>query len=207
MTIFSKIKWIAGVLLIFGIILTTNLIDKSNFNQLRDSVTTIYKDRVVASDIIFEITILMQEKEMAFAISDSAFFETQNNKVNHKIQELVANYQQTNVTKKEKEIFNNLQHNLKDLEGLEKKYFNSDLKDNTAIFKTIDDIIHNLYELSKVQLEEGRKQMLLSNKAMKSINLFTQMEIILLIVIAVFIQIIIIYKSKQGEEEKEEIGT
>ncbi|MGB0524174.1 MAG: MCP four helix bundle domain-containing protein [Flammeovirgaceae bacterium] len=198
MTIFSKVKWIIGVLLIFVIVLTTNLIDKGNFSRLRDSVTTIYEDRVVASDLIFEMTILIQEKEIALAISDTTFLNTKNDQANQELLALVARYKQTKLTHREQEIFNFLKGELENLIRLEEEYVNSESKDTIAIFKSIDEIVHHLYDLSKVQLKEGRRQMTLSNKTMESIDLFTQVEIIFLIFMAVLVQIIILYKPKQS---------
>ncbi|MEL7005876.1 MAG: chemotaxis protein, partial [Bacteroidota bacterium] len=174
--LFNKIKWIAGVILIFVLVLTTNLIDKDSFNKLRHSVTTIYEDRVVASNLIFEMTILIQEKEIALAISDSTFFKAKNDTVNQNIENLILRYEKTRLTNEEEEIFDQLKQDLNKLKELEKKYANSGSDNNIAVFKSIDDIVHNLYNLSKVQLKEGRKQMLLSNKTMETIDLFTQVE-------------------------------
>lgn len=197
MDIINKFKWVAGILLVFVIILTTNLIDKDNFNRLRYSVTTIYEDRVVASDLIFEITLLIQEKEIALATSDTVFFNSRNDQVNKDIQDLIARYGLTKVTSTELEIFNNLKTELDDLSRLEKRYFESTLKNDTKLFEKIDDIVHHLYDLSKVQLIEGRREMIQSNRTMESIDLFTQVEIIFLIFMAVLVQIIILYKPKK----------
>src|SRR5690606_29299306 len=75
MAFYNKIKWILGILMVFVLIITTNLIDRNNFIRVRDSVVTIYEDRLIANDLIFEISKLVQEKEMAVAMSDSVFFE------------------------------------------------------------------------------------------------------------------------------------
>lgn len=65
MTIFTKIKWVASVLLVFFIVLITNIIDRENFNRLSYSVTTMYEDRIVASDLIFEMSRIIHDKELA----------------------------------------------------------------------------------------------------------------------------------------------
>lgn len=196
MTLFSKIKWIASVLLVFIIVLTTNLIDQDNFNRLRYSVTTIYENRVVASDLIFEITILIQEKEIALATADSVFFSARNGQVNKDIQGLITRYGETSLTSQENEIYTSLQEELARLSDLEQEYLTSGADNYTNLFKSIDNVVHNLYRLSKVQLEEGKKKMLMSNKTMETIDLFTQVEIIFLIFMAVLVQVIILYKRK-----------
>jgi len=65
------------------------------------------------------------------------------------------------------------------------------------IVTSIDEISLNLYDLSKVQLNEGKRQMILNNKTMENIDLFAQLEIIFLIIMAVLVQIIILYKPKE----------
>lgn len=198
MTILNKIKWITGILLVFAIILSTNLIDRDNFNKLRYSVVTIYEDRVVANDLIFEMSLLIREKEIALAASDSAFFLKRNDKINENIQIFIEKFEQTKLTTKEARIFNNLKDEIKTLERLEIEFINSEFRKNIDLLNSIKAIIINLHDLSKVQLEEGRKQMALSNKTMETIDLFTQVEVIFLIVMAVLVQIIILYKPKQN---------
>lgn len=196
MDIFSKIKWIAGILLVFVVVLTTNLIDKDNFNRLRYSVVTIYEDRIVASDLIFQISQLIQEKEMAVAMSDSLFFRNRSTQVRFSIRSLIERYEQTKLTDEERKLLRDLKQDLQTLEKLEESYLTSGGANQTAMFSAINSIDQDLADLSKVQLEEGKKQMALSNKTMETIDLFTQVEIIALILMAVLVQIIILYKPK-----------
>ncbi|MDV7393595.1 MCP four helix bundle domain-containing protein, partial [Arthrospira platensis SPKY1] len=133
--------------LVFVIVLMTNLIDKDNFSKLRYSIVTIYEDRIVASDLIFEIALMIQEKEIAAAISDSSFFNEKNEQVNQRIQELIERYGQTKLTREEREIFNDLKDNLKNLEKLEEEFISSGLKSNVDLFYSIKDIVYNLYDL------------------------------------------------------------
>jgi hypothetical protein len=50
--------------MIFILIITTNLIDKSNFTRVKDSVVAIYEDRLIANDLIFEISNSIGQKEV-----------------------------------------------------------------------------------------------------------------------------------------------
>lgn len=197
MTIFSKIRWVASILLVFFIVLITNLIDKDNFNRLRNTVTTIYEDRIVASDLLFEISMLIQEKEVAIISRDSLFFQMNNNKANLDIDGLTGRYGQTELTENEQLIFNSLKDEISNLKRLEQSYVSSETNENTNLLRSIDNITQNLHDLSKIQLKEGRQQVLISNKVMDTINLFTQGEIIFLILMAILIQIIILYKPKE----------
>lgn len=200
MTTFKKIKWILGISLIFLLVLATNLIDKRNFNKLKNSVTTIYEDRIVASDLIFSLSMLVHEKEIALVTLDSAFLEERNNEINGEIEVLVEKYKQTKLTHEERSVLDNLKTNLIALEELKAKYAYSKSSSNVALLKLIGKIDQNLYRLSKIQLEEGRREMNASNRAMSTLNLLGRLEIAFLIFIAVVIQVVILY---QGKKEKE----
>ena len=193
MKVIDNIKWVSGVLLVFFIILATNLVDKQNFNSLRNSIVTIYEDRIVASDLIFEMGLLIQEKEMALASENSSFYQQENDGVNREIQQLIAQYEETKLTKEERTIFSNLKKDVSFLQQQEQSAGAFENETRQALFETINNIVQDLYDLSKVQLKEGRRVMKRSNRAMETVNLFTQIEIIILIVIAVLIQIIILY--------------
>ncbi|SFT48170.1 Four helix bundle sensory module for signal transduction [Lishizhenia tianjinensis] len=195
MKIWNKIKWVSGVVLVFAIVLATNLIDRDNFSKLRQSTTTIYKDRIVASDILFDLSHLIQQKKLTLATADTNLFKRSNATLSDSIQALLSNYEQTKLTDKEAGIFNSLKGQLISFEELENDYFTGDI-DKEAFVQLIAGIDENLYKLSKVQLYEGKLQMLKSNKAMESVELFTQIEIIFLVIAGILIQVIILYTPK-----------
>jgi len=194
MKIFTKIRWVASILLVFFIVLMTNIIDRDNFNRLSYSVTTMYEDRIVASDLLFDISRIIKEKQIATLTSDNNFFQNQNDKLNQEIDQLVANYELTKLTEKEKLTLNQLQAELKVLKQKEKSPGNLS---NVEVLKSIKKIDEHLYKLSKIQLQEGKQQLYISNRAKDTIRLYTQVEIILLILMAVLVQIIILYKQKE----------
>ncbi len=199
MNVLNKIKWTASILLVFAIVLTTNLIDKDNFNRLRYSVNTIYEDRIVANDLIFDMVLLLHEKEIAIERADSVFWEEKNDEINQDINRLIERYGQTKLTYQEEIAFTRLKRDLQKLTDMEESYLDSGLGTDVKVdmLYVIGDIKQHLSDLSKVQLEEGKKQLLLSNETMEDIDFFTQAETIFLIVLAVLVQIIIMYKPKQ----------
>lgn len=197
MTIFSKIKWVVSILLVFFIVLATNIIDRDNFNTLSYSVATIYEDRIVANDLIFEMSRLIQDKEIAVVTNDTAFFQKKNNDLNREINILIESYKRTKLTGKEKFVFNQLQDELK---TLERKEINETIQ-TSDLLESLDKVNQHLYDLSKIQLHEGRRQVFISNKAKDTINMFTQGETIFLILMAILIQIIILYTPKEVSGE------
>jgi hypothetical protein len=65
------------------------------------------------------------------------------------------------------------------------------------LFTIIDKLVHNLYELSKIQLKEGELELINSRRTMDTIDLFTRIETIFLIVMAILVQIIVLYRNKK----------
>jgi hypothetical protein len=193
MRVFAKIRWAASILLVFCVVLFTNIIDRENFNQLSDSVTTMYEDRIVASDLLFDLSAIIQKKQIAALTSDTLFFMNQNEGYNQKIRTLLDRYSRTKLTEKEKLVFSQLQKELSALREKEKQ----PIRLHENMLQNIEKIDRHLHDLSKIQIQEGRRQVFISNKAKDTINFFTQGEIIFLIIMAILIQIIILYKPKE----------
>jgi len=198
MTIFNKIRWAASIMLVFAIVLVTNLVDREKYDSIRQSITTIYEDRIVASDLIFELSLLIQEKELAMVGRDSLYYQERYKNANREIEELIRRYQETKLTEKEKVFFSQMRKGTNELMRLEDLYTESGELRDVDLDPIIVDINNNLRDLSKVQLEEGKRQMDMSNKAMETIDLFTQVEIIFLVIMAVLVQIIILYKRREA---------
>jgi len=196
MAFYNKVKWVLGILMVFVLIIATNLIDRNNFLRVKDSILTIYEDRLVADDLIFEMARSVHQKEVAIAKSDSVFFLKENSKVNKDIQIFVSRFEQTKLTAEEKRIFNKLIKNLENLENLEIAFIKSKFVNDNLLVKQISNVKENLYVLSKIQLNEGGRQMSISKKAIETVELFTQIEVLMLILLAILIQIIVIYKPE-----------
>lgn len=78
----------------------------------------------------------------------------------------------------------------------ETKFLNSGYTDNAQIIKHIESLKTNLSDLSKIQLTEGNRQMSISKRALDSVELFTQIEIFILVFLAIVIQIVVMYNPK-----------
>ncbi len=195
MRFLDKLKWILGILLVFILIITTNLIDKNNFTRVRDSVETIYEDRLIAKDLIYEINNAIHEKQIAVISMDSTFFSSRNKEINQNVEALIERYKQTKLTVRENEVFNDLMDKITKVKPLENATI-EELSKNSYV-KDITEIKECLKELSKIQLEEGSKQVSISQKALQTVELFTQIEIYLLVFLAIVIQIIVMYNPKE----------
>lgn len=199
MTFFSKLKWVLGILVVFLLIITTNLIDRNNFVRVKESVETIYEDRLVAKNLIYEMMSSVHQKEIALVKKDSIFYKLENSKIDAKIDNLILKFESTKLTNSESGIFDNLKNNLNALFEVEKKLKDSNYTDNSKALSQIQRVKQDLDDLSEIQLDEGSRQLSISKRAIDNVELFTQLEIYVLIIMAIAIQIIIIYKPKNEE--------
>lgn len=195
MAFYDKLKWILGILMIFILIITTNLIDRNNFVRVRDSVVTIYEDRLIADDLVFEMLKKIHKKELAIASSDSIFFNQENPQVNKSLNALVSKFEETKLTAEEVIIFKDLKQNLQVLMEAEQKLTTTN-KMQSQVNHQLQSLKSNLNDLSKIQLSEGSRQMSISKKAIDTVELFTQIEIYVLVFLAIVIQIIVMYNPK-----------
>jgi hypothetical protein len=90
-----------------------------------------------------------------------------------------------------------LKNNLEALKNSENTFIQSKFIQKEMLVKHIANVEENLHELSKIQLNEGQRQMLISKRVLDTVELFTQIEIYFLIVLAIIVQIIVIYKPKE----------
>lgn len=207
MTFFDKIKWTLGILMVIALIVITNLIDKNNFTRVKDSVVSIYEDRLVVNDLIFEMSKLVQEKEMAIVLSDENFYTKKNDGVNKKMNDFIEKYEATKLTVEERRVFDNFKDNINELSKFEKTIIKNQFKDKENPINLIFDIKENLYDLTKIQLTEGRRQMSISQKAIDKVELFTQIEIYLLVFLAIVIQVIVMYNPNKEKAKKQNKST
>ncbi len=203
MKFYNKIKWILGISLIFGLVLTTNLIDRNNFIRVKDSIVNIYEDRLVAKFYIYEITNLIHDKELAILKNDTVDYKNNVQNINQNISSTVSSFEKTKLTSEEAEIFQNLKDNLKNLEKVEARYLSNPISNKADILNELDNITSNLNALSKIQITEGSRQMSIGKQAIENVKLFTEIEIYFLVFLAILIQIIILYNPKSKNNNKE----
>jgi hypothetical protein len=197
MAFLNKAKWVLGILIVFVLILSTNIIDRENFLRVKAAIITIYEDRLIANDLLFEMLESVQEKEIATATVDSIFFLEKNPLINKNIKVFVSKFQQTKLTSEEETIFEKLKDNIEKLKITEVAFVESKFSKKTALLNQISKVKKNLHALSKIQLNEGGRQMSISKNAMETMELFTTIEINILIFLAILIQIVVIYNPNK----------
>lgn len=200
MELFNKIKWALGITLVFVLILATNLVDRQNFLIVKDALETIYADRLIAHDILFDLSASIHEKEMSHTELSSQDLQTRNQIIDTRINELVLLFSTTRLTPKEKIVFEQLNGNLTRL-----KEYETSLSEAAAVegFKAeLTQIKVHLDDLAGIQVQEGQKELFESQKAIGAADLFTQLEIGALIIMAIAVQIIVMYPLDQADKKQ-----
>ena len=192
MSVFDKIKWVLGILLVFGLILATNLIDRQHFTAINDSVESIYSDRLVAQNIIYDLSATLYEKQLAYLRPEGAP-EVSQEVLNERLRGSIERFAATELTARESELFNRLRN---DVERLQQREATGER--SIADIKRLQDYLD---DLSDVQLVEGNREVHKSQKAIGSANFLTQLEITILIVLAILIQVIILYDPLSRKEQ------
>ena len=98
---------------------------------------------------------------------------------------------------KENKVFSDLKRQIEDLELVELRNNSLANLEEKGYSSSLKSIHQNLDELTVIHLKLGREKVIRGEKAIKTINLFTRMEIIFLVVLAILLQIIVLYRPKK----------
>jgi uncharacterized membrane protein YidH (DUF202 family) len=199
----SKIKWSVGLILVILLIVATIFIDRNNFQRIQDSVYSIYEDRLIAKDFIFDIQIKIHEKEMLLAQRQDSILASKSTPSRETILELVEGFSNTGLTREEKRVLSNLNEEVSSLFTIENSYHKATNENLTSkrFKEQIKTITNTLSQLSDIQISEGKRQMQVGKKAMESIELLTQLEVWIMVFLGVMVQFIILYNPKDKMEE------
>jgi cell division protein FtsX len=198
----NKIKWAVGLLFVFFLILATNLLDRRHIEGVRNSVSTMYEDRLVVKNLIYNVSTLTEEKRIAFLLSDADFYIKKSTVINDSIYTLLDKFSNTSLTYNEKKYLERLRNDFKNIEIIEKQPLNdSSIVKNpewrNKMETQLSYLRKNLDRLAIIQVEEGKRELVRVNRAFSTIDLFTNIEIMFLIVIGLIVQIIILYPVKK----------
>jgi hypothetical protein len=199
----NKIKWSVGLLLVIVLIVSTNFIDQNNFQRIQDSVKSIYEDRLIAKDLLFDIQLEIHDKELLLAENKDSILLSNRSSSQKKIEAFIEDFSKTALTRDEERIFERLKEETRLLFSLETAYSQkiNDATSSSQLKEQTKKINNTIAQLSDIQIAEGQRQMHVGRKAMESIDLLTQLEIWIMIIIGVLIQFVILYSPKKESED------
>lgn len=158
---------------------------KKNLSDMEETVTSIYEDRLVANDYIFELSQKIAGKKWHMS-------NDQNNeeltKLNHEINILIDAYEQTKLTVEENSLWEKLKKDLALAKEFENQIlYNPNSNQWSQIQRHLDNqyqLIHtDLEGLSVIQIQEGKSLLDESRKIMASNSISRRLEVALIIIV------------------------
>lgn len=195
----QRFKAALAMLTVFLIVLATNLIDTRHFSTIQKSYTSVYEDRLLAENYLFQVSKYLHEKNLLAAQDNHdaiIVYDTLRDFIN----EIISKYEVTQLTLEEEQYFKSLKIGLARLQAMEnesKTILTSEgAKLKPDIAEQIQFIWADLNALSQIQLMESRKLIQDSDQIVNTHNNITsQLEIVMLIVLGLII-LALIFTSK-----------
>ena len=181
----------------FLLVLGSNRLNKRHFHTLQSTVNSVYKDRVLVQDYIYQLNNIFQTKKLRF-ITEDDFTPVANE--NEKVEKILLDFASTELTTDEFNTLNELNLQFEKLKKSENKVLHSkeNLRNGVAIlseqiFQKIDE---NLDVLARIQIQESEQMTQLSNKSLETNILLSKLELAFLIVIGIALLALIFYPMK-----------
>lgn len=188
-------RLLAGLILAmaFLLVLGSNRLDKRHFETVQNTVNSVFQDRVVVQDIIYQLNKIFHAKELELARTGQF---TLHDSRNDKIRQLLDDFAKTELTSKESNLLSDLDLAFETLVKVEEP--NGDVsKDLTVrVGRQLDEIQKKLDGLAQIQLNESGQLTQLSNKSLGMNTLMSNLEIAFLILIGLLMLALIFYPNK-----------
>ncbi len=203
-TLWQKLKAVTALVVVFLLVLATNLMDKNHFDVVEDALTTVYKDRLMAKDYLYKISRQLQQKRNVLQNADLKEIQSTIEAADDSIQTLMNLYEQTRMTSSERRYLEDLKEVEKGLIKKESELFNT-LDETSAsaakqrLIGVHEEMIANIDELFEIQMKEGKRQIDHSNRAIAQSNFIARLEIGALIVIGLIIQFFIFFRPSRDD--------
>lgn len=179
----------------FSLVLATNLIDRRNFRNINDSIASIYEDRLVVKNTILDMATAINKKEVSFLTQDTASINANNERLNDALKADLLKFDPTSVTDREAESLELLKKNLALMFESESELLQNQFSSLEDYKKIIEKVNVNMDVLAHIQMKEGKREFISSQRNLATVELFTQLEIYFLILFAAIALIIIFRKT------------
>lgn len=182
----NKLVASGALLILCVLVLFSNYIDRNHTNNVKQSISTLYEDRLVVEDYILKMTIDIYEIKKALQTSPDSNTHSANQitaRLSH-IDGLSAAYQKTKLTKSEDVTFTELLKTLKEFESSASRPAEENLK-------RADHALVLLNELSAIQLEESKLIMQQAEDLYISGKSLSQFAFVITIVILLVLQALV----------------
>lgn len=197
----GKIRTASALIVVFLLVLATNLIDRNHFDIIQKSMTTVYEDRLVAKEYIYKISRQLQTKRNAINSSSYEDLYSLRTQVNDSIDQLINKFSETKLTETEALRLDQLKNRIRQLSDYEKNLLDGKPTDKRSelvdqMDRYYSEVLDELDVLAEIQIEEGKRETMNSGRAIDSSNFISRLEIGALILLGLMIQLVIFLKPR-----------
>ncbi len=182
----------------FLLVLGSNRLDQRHFSTIQTTVNSVYKDRVVVQDIIYQLNNIIHQKELRFIRNDG--FQGSESE-NLKAEQLLAEFGATELTPEESNLLKDFRSHFSALKELESKKVESSHEaisyNDMPATKKFKEIEKTLNGLAEIQFEQSGQLTQLSNKSLGMNMLLSKLEVAFMIIIGIAMLVLIFYPTNE----------
>lgn len=192
MTATTKLLWAFGVISIALFVLASGRTNVRNFQEVQASAEEIYADRLVVKGLIFDLSNMLHDKELAQVTADASFYAEDNAAIDARLTAHIEQFRGTKLTGAESRALERFATHVSALQAAERE---ADLAsgapvapaDADRLATLMDDLEADLEELAAIQLQEGRRRMRIGDDAAADMIVVAWVEAAVMTVLAVLL--------------------
>lgn len=178
----------------FLLVLGSNLLDRKYFSTIQDSVKSIYDDRIVVQDHIYQLQDMAHEMEVTFLKGE----QVQGTESSEKIKSLLLDFSETKLTRDEARLLERLDRQFSDLTSSGTGFVSTDGQqlNEAKVLSQLAQIKQTLDGLEEIQLEQSDMLTQLSEKTLGINRMLSNLEVVFLVIIGISILMLVFYPVK-----------
>lgn len=182
----TKIAVLLAVILV--VVLAKNIWEKQSIENINQSFSSIYNDRLLPATYIFKITKHLYQKHLLLKEDNLVGLDFHSKQIDS----LLTDFENTNLVAQEKIILSKLKKNLELYNKLELKAISYKENTNqTELIKRFNLVLNELEALSKIQTTVGNDLRNETNQRVANSSVLSELEIAILVVLGLIIQVLI----------------
>jgi len=203
MTTLDKVRWILGLAVVFVLVVVAGRSHVHGSKKLHAAIETLYEDRLVVKGLLFDLSSIIHAKELAIARADRAYFAEQSEAATARGRELIERFRGTYLVPNEKDTLERFATRYAELAEAEAALdleregpFEGDGVEHLNVLLT--GLHADVDALAQIQLDEGRRQMMLGGKAADQISRFDKIETYMFAILGALAVIIVLFIPKRS---------
>ena len=166
------------------LVLLSNYLDRLHTENVKNSISTMYEDRLIVEEYIFKMTQNIYQIREALSTATVENDEIIVKKFTDNIKNTFDSFSKTRLTEKEKLTADELKLQISELNKIL-------LSSNKVSLKYTDEILNTLNQLSEIQLDESKLIMKQVEDQYASIKASSEFAFAIIIVILIVLQILV----------------